>query len=127
MNNQLIVTAYFIYLPIAILMTALVSRKLFQSGKVFMMDIFNKNEQYALSTNRLFELGFYLINIGFAFKILYIQDISTHKALIEALASKIGGFSIYLGMMMFANLYLFFRGKRIAGERRRERMAAMQE
>ncbi len=127
MNNQLIVTAYFIYLPIAILMTALVSRKLFQSGKVFMMDIFNSNEQYALSTNRLFELGFYLINIGFAFKILYIADLTTHKALIEVLASKIGGFSIYLGVMMFANLYLFFRGKRIAGERRRERLAAMQE
>ena len=86
-----------------------------------MLDIFNQNEQYAFSTNRLFELGFYLINIGFALKILYIYNIESNKDLIETLASKIGGFSIYLGAMMFANLFLFFRGKRIAGEKRRQR------
>lgn len=122
MNNQLVITAYLIYLPLAILMTTFVSRKLFQSGKVFMLDIFNQNEQYAFSTNRLFELGFYLINVGFALRILYIYDVSTQKALIEVLAAKIGGFSIYLGVMMFANLYLFFRGKRVANEKRLYRL-----
>ncbi|MFJ7359353.1 hypothetical protein [Pedobacter suwonensis] len=39
--------------------------------------------------------------------------------LIETLSAKIGGFAIYLGMMLFINLYFFFRGKRKAKENQR--------
>ena len=124
-SDQFVVSAYLIYLPIAILLTAYVSYKLFKSGKIFMMDIFNNREELANSTNRLFELGFYLINVGFALKILYIDQIANKKVLIEELSSKIGFFAIYLAVMMFLNLYLFFRGKRIATERRREHALAM--
>lgn len=42
---------------------------------------------------------------------LYKDD---YQSLIEALSYKIGGFSIYLGIMLFINLYFFFRGKRKA-------------
>lgn len=120
-SDGYVVKAYLIYLPIAILLTALVSHKLFKSGKVFMLDIFNGKEAIAHSTNKLFELGFYLINIGFALKILYIAHIEGPKQLIESLSSKIGFFAIYLGVMLFANLFLFFRGKRVAGQKRRDR------
>jgi F0F1-type ATP synthase assembly protein I len=37
-----------------------------------------------------------------------------YQSLIEALSYKIGGFAIYLGIMLFLNLYFFFRGKRKA-------------
>ncbi len=40
--------------------------------------------------------------------------------MIEVLSSKIGFFSIYLAIMMFMNLFLFFRGKKVASQRRRE-------
>jgi F0F1-type ATP synthase assembly protein I len=40
--------------------------------------------------------------------------------MIEELSSKIGGFSIYLGIMLFINLYLFFRGKRKANQHKVE-------
>ena len=36
--------------------------------------------------------------------------------LVERLSYKIGGFSIYLGLMLFLNLYFFFRGKRKASQ-----------
>ena len=86
-----------------------------------MLDIFNQKEDIAYSTNKLFELGFYLINLGFALKILYIENIASSKQLIEALANKIGFFAIYLGVMLFANLFLFFRGKKVASQKRRDR------
>lgn len=121
LSNANVVKAYLIYLPIAILLTALVSHKLFKSGKVFMLDIFNQKEDIAYSTNKLFELGFYLINLGFALKILYIDHIASSKQLIEALSNKIGFFAIYLGVMLFANLFLFFRGKKVASQKRRDR------
>ena len=119
MEKSLIIHAYLIYLPVAILLTIYVAHRLFQNSKVFMLDIFNGRAEIALPTNRLFETGFYLLNIGFALLILTIdQYLNTYQALIENLSLKIGGFSIYLGFMLFLNLLLFFRGKRKSREAR---------
>lgn len=117
METQIILTAYLIYLPIALLLTYYVAHILFKNGKVFMLDIFHQKEEIALSTNRLFEVGFYLLNLGFALMILKIENpgyklIDTYQELVEVLSVKIGGFSIYLGLMLFANLYMFFRGRK---------------
>lgn len=110
-------TGYAIYLPIAILLTLYVSRTLFKNSKIYMLDIFKGREEIALATNRLFETGFYLLNIGFALMILEMNLYTeTNRELVEALSYKIGGFSIYLGVMLFVNLLFFFRGKRKAKE-----------
>ena len=74
MENALIIKAYFIYLPIALGLTFYVAQTLFKTGKVFMFDTFNGREEIANATNRLFQLGFYLINIGFALWILKISS-----------------------------------------------------
>ena len=118
MNNILI--AYLIYLPVVILLTVYVSRTLFRNSLVFMMDIFNGRAPIAEATNKLFEVGFYLLNIGFALFILEITEGSGigMDRVIEVLSFKIGGFTIYLGLLLFANLFLFFRGKRKAKENR---------
>ena len=107
-----ILNAYFIYLPIALGMTFYVARTLFRNSKVFMLDIFKGREEIAIATNRLFEVGFYLLNIGTALLILKTGIITSSQELLENLSYKLGGFSIYLGVMTFLNLYLFFRGKR---------------
>ena len=81
-----------------------------------MIDIFKGKEDIALATNKLFEIGFYLINIGFALftmKIFYYgSDPMSSQTLIEILSKKLGGFTIYLGVMLFFNLFLFFRGRK---------------
>ena len=82
-----------------------------------MLDIFKGREEIANATNKLFETGFYLLNLGFALMILEIYLYKdTYQELIEKLSYKIGGFSIYLGIMLFLNLYFFFRGKRKASQ-----------
>jgi hypothetical protein len=112
MESSMTVTAYAIYLPVVIFLTLFVAKTLFKNGKVFMLDIFRGREEIAFATNKLFEVGFYLMNIGFALLILKMsyapRDV---QSTIEVLSYKIGGFSIYLGIMLFLNLYLFFRGK----------------
>ena len=115
MENQFIITAYLIYLPVALLMTFLVARSLFKNGKVFMLDIFGGKEEIAFATNHLLEIGFYLMNIGTALFILKIEGIDTTQMMIEKLSFKVGGFSIYLGLMLFVNLFLFFRGRQKIG------------
>ncbi|MGB3591079.1 MAG: hypothetical protein WBA16_05270 [Nonlabens sp.] len=115
METSKIVIGYLVYLPVILLLTFVVSRTLFRNAQVFMLDIFHGNKTIALSTNRLLEMGFYLLNLGFGLWILEINSYGfdeTYRSLIEVLSTKIGGFSIYLGIMLFLNLFLFFRGRR---------------
>ena len=117
METTKILIGYAIYLPVALFLTYYVSRTLFKNSKVYMLDIFKGREEIANATNKLFETGFYLLNLGFALMILEMnmyQD--SYQLLIEKLSYKIGGFAIYLGIMLFFNLYFFFRGKRKASE-----------
>ena len=106
--------AYGIYIPVTVALTIYVSRKLFKNGLVYMRDIFQGREELALSTNRLFETGFYLLNIGFALWILEMHYLDSTRDLVESLSQKVGGFSIYLGVVLFLNLFLVLRGKKAA-------------
>jgi hypothetical protein len=118
MKPSLNFTAYIIYLPIVIVLTWYVAHTLFKNSKVFMLDIFHGKTDIAYSTNTLFKTGFYLLNLGFALWLMEITaEISDSRSMLEILSAKIGGFSIYLGLMLFFNLYLFFRGRRITKER----------
>ena len=107
-------SAYIIYLPIVITLTVLVSQFLFKNSKTFMIDIFHQKEDIAMATNSLFKIGFYLLNIGFALCIIEFFQIETVERLVVALSKKIGGFSIYLGVMMLLNLLLFLKGRKNA-------------
>ena len=114
-NLTMVVIAYAIYLPTVVFLTYYVAKTLFKNAQIFMMDIFRGRAEIANSTNQLFRLGFYLLNLGFALLILklsYYGNDLTMQEVIELLSAKIGGFSIYLGVMLLLNLYLFFRGKR---------------
>ena len=119
--KDLTVVAYSIYLPIVILLTFYVANNLFKNSIVYMKDIFNGRQEIATATNTLFKIGFYLLNLGFALLILKITDlINTAQSTIEVLSMKVGGFSIYLGVMLFMNMFLFFRGKNVSRQKRKE-------
>ena len=112
MNATYNLSAYAIYLPVVLTLTIVVSALLFKNAKIFMMDIFHQKEEIAMATNSLFKIGFYLLNIGFALKIIQFYQITTQESLIVSVSEKIGGFSIYLGIMMLFNLLLFMRGRK---------------
>ncbi len=113
MNTSIVLIAYAIYLPVALVLTYYVSKTLFKHSLVFMREIFSDRTEIATATNRLYELGFYLINMGFALFILRINVyIGTYQELVEVLSQKLGGFSIYLGVMLILNLLLFFHEKK---------------
>ena len=121
METTKILIGYAIYLPITLFLTYYVSKTLFKNSKIYMLDIFRGREEIANATNKLFETGFYLLNLGFALMILEIYLYKdSYQELIEKLSYKIGGFSIYLGIMLFLNLYFFFRGKRKASQAQTE-------
>lgn len=113
-NTQLILAAYAIYLPIVIALVGWTSFKLFANGKIFMLEIFRGNDSLATSTNNLFKVGYFLLNIGFALLILEISYITNSQMLVEKLSSKIGGFTIWLGIVFMFNVVLFLKGRKNA-------------
>lgn len=121
MNNTLQLTAYYIYLPVVIGLTLLVANQLFKNGKIFILDIFHGQKDIAIATNALFKIGFYLLNIGFALTIIYFGQIMAKEDLIVRLSTKIGGFMIYLGIMLVLHLLLFMKGRKAARRRDWER------
>ncbi len=116
MNNTLELIAYIIYLPISIGLTTLVSQYLFKNSRIFMLDIFNQKIEIATATNTLFKIGFYLLNIGFALRIIKIHQLIDYKDLVETLSEKIGGFSIYLGVVMILFILFFLKGRKASKE-----------
>ncbi|MBO6518096.1 MAG: hypothetical protein JJ975_16275 [Bacteroidia bacterium] len=116
--KNLIVTTYIVYLPVALLLTLLVAKVFFKNSKIFMMDIFRGRQDIANSTNKLFEIGFYLLSLGFA---LFIMKVDGYRTIdlqdfYEILTEKVGVLSVFLGGMVFFNLYMLFRGKKKTAE-----------
>jgi len=119
MNYTSTAVAYSIYLPLVIALTIWVANKLLSNAKVFYMDIFHGQTEQAQSLNKLLQVGFYLIALGFGFLRLQISPeyrndasgtgmhyIGTTQEIIEALSIKVGGFVVILGIMLFLNLIL---------------------
>jgi hypothetical protein len=118
MNTSLELIAYTVYLPISIGLTTLVAQHLFKNSKIFMLDIFNQKTEIAMATNKLFKIGFYLLNIGFALRIITIYGLVDYKDLVETLSRKIGGFSIYLGVVMILFILFFLKGRKSSKEQK---------
>ncbi len=121
--KNLIVPTYIVYLPIAIVLTFIVAKIFFRNSKIFMSDIFRGRMEIADSTNKLFEMGFYLLSLGFALFIMKVNDYfeMNTQQFYEVLSEKIGVLSVFLGLMVFFNLYMLFRGKKKTSENERIR------
>ena len=111
---NLVVTTYVAYLVISILLTVWVARTLHRNGRVFLVDVFRR-EDLADSVNHLLVVGFYLVNLGYVALALKLSgEVSSTRIGIEALSGKVGGVLLVLGLMHFSNLYVFSRLRRRA-------------
>jgi len=106
--NYLVIT-YATYTLVTILLTVWVGRNLYTNGRIFLMDIFDKDEELVNSLNKLLLIGFYLINVGYVLRNLIIRkNIESITESIESLSMKIGLIIVILGCMHFFNLLVLF-------------------
>src|SRR3954447_17847255 len=104
------VVTYLLYLAISIGLTVWVAHTLHKNGRIFLVDVFHRNEPLADSVNHLLVVGFYLINLGFVSMALKLgYTISSPQEGIEALSVKVGTVMLVLGVMHFFNLLIFSR------------------
>lgn len=106
--NYLIIT-YATYILLSVLLTIWVGKTLFKNGRIFLLEIFNRDEDITDSINHLLLIGFYLINFGYVLRNLTIPNhIGSLADCIEMLSIKIGLIIIVLGVMHFFNLFMLF-------------------
>jgi hypothetical protein len=109
--RNLIVGVYLIYAIFITASTIFVAKTLFRHSKVFMTSIFNGREELANATNKLFEMGFFLLAFGIGLWCLETyHDVNSYKSFFEVLSVKTGAFTLFLGGLLMFNLFLFFRG-----------------
>lgn len=118
MDNAVI--AYVLYLLIAIPLTIWVGSTLSRNGRVFLVDVFDGNDELAEAVNKLLVVGFYLLNLGVVALYLRIGDsVADARALVEVLSVKMGVVLLMLGFVHLTNVYVFTK------IRRRGRLDAM--
>lgn len=112
-SAQHLAVMYLAYLAGSICLTVWIARTLFKHGEVFLEDVFVHNPRMANAVNRLLVVGFYLLNLGYAFVTLQADrsEVTPVQA-IETLALKLGALMIALGVIHFGNLYIFHRIRR---------------
>ena len=105
-----LMSVYLVYACASIGLTIWLARTLFKNGEVFLEDVFADNPRMAGAVNRLLVVGFYLLNLGYAFVTLRAgHEVTTHAEGIETLAVKLGSLLLVLGALHMGNLYLFHR------------------
>ncbi|MBA3680609.1 MAG: hypothetical protein H0W73_05520 [Bacteroidetes bacterium] len=117
MNYNII--AYSIYIPATIFLSIWIAKSLHKNTKAFLIEKFNNHEALTTSTNNLIQTGFYLIALGFSFMRMHVKHFAhTHndkvyweqlisgQETIEQLASKLGVFTLVLGLLLFLNFFI---------------------
>ncbi len=109
MQETYLFEVYVIYSVVAVGLTVWLARTLFRNGAVFLSDIFEGKPELAQAVNQLLVVGFYLLNLGYAFFMLKAHGATSSFAAVEVLARKLGFLLLTLGGLHFLNLYLFHR------------------
>ena len=113
-NTSYLVPVYGAYALVTITLTIFLARTLFKNGAIFLEDVFQDTPKMADAVNHLLVVGFYLMNLGYAALIMKANGGNTILEASEVLAWKLGALLVSLGVMHFANMYLFYRIRRRA-------------
>jgi hypothetical protein len=104
------VATYVVYLLIAVPLTMWVARTLSQNGRIFLIDVFHGNEDFADAVNKLLVVGFYLVNLGFV--TLFLRSgsrVADASGIFEQLSVKLGVVMLVLGALHLTNVWIFNR------------------
>jgi hypothetical protein len=110
-----LVPTYAAYLGLTVPITLWVGSTLRRNGRVFLLDVFDGDEDLASAVNHLLVVGFYLVNLGYVSIALKVgAEVSTATQAIEALSVKVGAVVLVLGVLHLGNLYVLNKLRRRA-------------
>lgn len=108
-SNQNLIAVYAVYSFVALTVTALLARTLFQNGAVFLHDVFEDRPALADAVNRLLVVGFYMLNLGYAFYVLRAERDLDAFGSVQFLVNKLALLLGTLALLHFVNVFVFWR------------------
>lgn len=123
-GGTFLIPVYVVYGAVSVGLTWWLARTLFHHGEVFLTDVFEERPELATAINRLLVVGFYMLNLGYAFLILRANEAASALSAVELLISKLGILLVSLGVIHFVNMLLFWRIRRRQEETDRAPVAA---
>ncbi|QSB05269.1 hypothetical protein [Natronoglycomyces albus] len=113
METDMAIVSYSVYLGLAFVLTVWVGRTLGSNGYHFIKDVFAGDEELATAVNKLLQVGFYLLNLGFVvFWMPVTEAIHTPRDVFETVAFKLGAVLLILGAMHVLNVVVLNRIRR---------------
>lgn len=107
MKDYWIIT-YTAYLLFTVPTMIWVAKTLHKHGRIFLIDVFEGNDELADNVNHLLVVGFCLVNMGFiALYMKVTEALATTRVAMETTFTKIGIVVLVLGIMHFLNIFLF--------------------
>lgn len=103
------ILSYIFYSIIVIYIILWVGKLFHKNGRIFILSLFNGNENISDTTNNLLLIGYYLFNIGYAIlQLTSVQTIDNSSLIIEYLASKVGIQILILALLHFNNMLIIY-------------------
>ena len=102
------VWTYAVYAAAAIGLTGVLARTLFRNGEVFLAAVFEDDQPMAKAINHLLVIGFYMLNLGYAFLLFRTNGAATALDATEHLVTRLGMLLVSLGVIHFVNMFVFW-------------------
>jgi hypothetical protein len=110
-----LVLTYLAYLALTIPITIWVGSTLRRNGLVFLLDVFDGDEELANAVNHLLVVGFYLLNLGYVSVALKTgAAVTDAQSSLEALSMKVGTVVLLLGVLHLTNVFVLNKLRRRA-------------
>jgi hypothetical protein len=109
MESQNLTFIYVIYFAASIGLTAWLAVVLNRNGRTFLRDVFDEKPELGDAVNQLLTIGFFMLNLGYAFLILRAQPTATTEDTVNFLANRLGLLLVSLGILHFVNMAVFAR------------------
>jgi len=108
-GNGYAIAVYAAYAAVAVGLTAWLARTLFRNGTVFLQDVFKDRPALAEALNRLLVVGFYMLNLGYAFYVLRAGQALGAFAAVQFLVNRLAILLLSLAVLHFTNVFVFWR------------------
>jgi hypothetical protein len=108
-GNGYVIGVYFVYVAVAVGLTAWLARTLFRNGTAFLHDVFEDRPALAEAVNRLLVVGFYMLNLGYALYVLRAGRGLDAFAAVQFLVNRLSILLVTLAGLHFLNVFVFWR------------------
>lgn len=108
-GNGNVIAVYVAYGAVAVTLTAWLARTLSHNGAVFLEDVFKDRPGLATAVNRLLVVGFYMLNLGYAFYILRAGGGLDAFNAVQYFVNRLAILLVSLALIHFVNVMVFWR------------------